>query len=226
MRRVVLILALLMPVLFAASGPAGAADERLAEAQRSLPLLGFNAGKPDGTPQARTTQAIMAFQRQTNLPATGKLDDATLAAIRAAREKIGGVLGKTKASSAVGNEGGLKAEPKPIAGAQPREAIDAENVGGNAPPPVAAPREGVDATRTGASAAAGEGHWDIQWLWALVPVLLSLSAWTAWGMFFSPSARSTPYLASAKAADGPPAQRREPQLGRGGEGFPPLRAER
>lgn len=54
-------------------------------AQRRLRELGFaEVGNPDGRMGSRTVGAISAFQAHENLPVTGKLDDATRAALAAA----------------------------------------------------------------------------------------------------------------------------------------------
>jgi hypothetical protein len=69
-----------------AGAPARAADDTLLEAQNILLMLGLHPGKPDGTPRPQTTQALSEFQRNNQLPVTGKLDDATMAALRQIRD--------------------------------------------------------------------------------------------------------------------------------------------
>ena len=49
--------------------------------QARLNALGFDAGPADGIPGARTRQALMQFQRSKGLPASGRLDTPTLAAL-------------------------------------------------------------------------------------------------------------------------------------------------
>lgn len=67
-------------VLFAVS-PARAIDPVLQEAQLKLVALGYHVGLADGLYGPRTRQAIEAFQRKQQLPATGVLDAATLQAL-------------------------------------------------------------------------------------------------------------------------------------------------
>jgi hypothetical protein len=49
----------------------------IADAQRTLNALGYQAGAPDGVLGRRTTDALRAFQRDQKLTISGRLDDAT-----------------------------------------------------------------------------------------------------------------------------------------------------
>lgn len=64
-----------------ASGAKGIAVTTL---ENRLTALRFNAGTPDGTYDRQLTMAVMAFQKQHDLPRTGKADPATLAKLAAA----------------------------------------------------------------------------------------------------------------------------------------------
>ena len=51
----------------------------LMEAQNKLNQEGFDAGRADGRWGIKTARAVKSFQEKNNLPATGKLDEQTLA---------------------------------------------------------------------------------------------------------------------------------------------------
>jgi hypothetical protein len=59
-------------------------DLKLRAAQLKLTYLGFNPGPVDGWSGTKTQAALSKFQTSRNLPATGKLDDATSMALEAA----------------------------------------------------------------------------------------------------------------------------------------------
>ncbi len=124
-RRLSLALAVLIAV---AGAPALAVDETLMEAQNILLMLGFKPGRSDGNPRPQTTQALTEFQRANKLPATGKLDDQTMAMLRQIRDtKFGGSLSAPKANAAPRK---IQVEPKPQA--QPVDPVAAAPVD-NAP---------------------------------------------------------------------------------------------
>lgn len=117
----------LAAVLVLAAGLAGAApshtDDVLMEAQNILLMLGLHPGKPDGNPRPQTTQALSEFQKQNNLPVSGKLDDATMGALRQLRDtKFAHSFGTPRpdASSAPRK---IQVEPKPQA--QPVDPVNA-----------------------------------------------------------------------------------------------------
>jgi hypothetical protein len=57
------------------------ARETLRLVQQKLNFRGYNAGPADGLMGKRTRSALMAYQKDRNLPQTGKPDDATLTAL-------------------------------------------------------------------------------------------------------------------------------------------------
>lgn len=61
-----------------------AADPQVAELQRLLNELGYDAGTADGAPGPRTVQAIRAFQRDHGQPPSGEITPETVAVVRAA----------------------------------------------------------------------------------------------------------------------------------------------
>lgn len=68
-----------------AAGPrglsTGARGEAVAALEGRLAALRFNPGKADGSYDSQLTMAVMAFQKQQNLPRTGRADPATLTQI-------------------------------------------------------------------------------------------------------------------------------------------------
>jgi peptidoglycan hydrolase-like protein with peptidoglycan-binding domain len=65
------------------SAGAPAATMSVADAQRKLASLGYQPGPPDGAMGGRTVTALKAFQKDRNLPITGRLDPATISALKA-----------------------------------------------------------------------------------------------------------------------------------------------
>ena len=63
-------------------GTAGLSSASVAEAQRLLSALGFDAGPPDGAAGPRTRSAVRAYQRARELPMDGKLDAELLEGLR------------------------------------------------------------------------------------------------------------------------------------------------
>jgi hypothetical protein len=121
-RRLSPVLAVLIGL---AGAPALAADDTLMEAQNILLMLGYKPGKSDGNPRPQTSQALTEFQRANKLPATGKPDEPTMAALRQLRDtKFGGSLSvPTPAQRA---ERRQQVEPKPQA--QPVDPVAAAPV--------------------------------------------------------------------------------------------------
>lgn len=64
--------------------PVDSGRETLREAQKILNSLGFNAGPEDGLMGSRTSNALLAFQEQSGIQATGKLNDQTMEKLREA----------------------------------------------------------------------------------------------------------------------------------------------
>ena len=118
--------ALAFLVFLGGSGAAAhAAPEPMIEAiQRALVERGFEPGKIDGAMGSRTRDALRAFQRSIGLPDTGRIDDATLAAL------------------------GLK-----VAGRTPPEADNGESPAGMPPEPETPSADPEAVPSTGTSAA-------------------------------------------------------------------------
>jgi photosystem II stability/assembly factor-like uncharacterized protein len=70
------------PATAAQTAAAKAATDTVRKAQQALNANGFSVGVPDGRAGTLTTKAIKEFQADRQLPVTGKLDGATLAALR------------------------------------------------------------------------------------------------------------------------------------------------
>jgi photosystem II stability/assembly factor-like uncharacterized protein len=70
------------PPSAAQSAAAKAATDTVRKAQQALNANGFSVGVPDGRAGALTIKALKEFQADRQLPITGKLDSATLAALR------------------------------------------------------------------------------------------------------------------------------------------------
>lgn len=68
-----------------AARPAPSAVMSIADAQRRLGELGYQAGPADGAMGPRTTEALRRFQQSVGLPATGRLDAATSEALGRAK---------------------------------------------------------------------------------------------------------------------------------------------
>ena len=63
----------------AVQGSASTQSMTLKDAQTKLNELGFNVGKPDGSMGPRTKSQLIKFQQSRKIPATGTLDEATVA---------------------------------------------------------------------------------------------------------------------------------------------------
>jgi peptidoglycan hydrolase-like protein with peptidoglycan-binding domain len=61
------------------TAPTQIKSSTLMEAQKKLNQEGFDAGRADGRWGTKTSEAVKSFQEKNNLPATGKLDEQTLA---------------------------------------------------------------------------------------------------------------------------------------------------
>jgi hypothetical protein len=73
----------------ARNGGATSHQERMKLAQRALQAEGFYKGKIDGKWGSKSRQALVQFEKHNNLPATGKLDDNTFAALTRATAPVG-----------------------------------------------------------------------------------------------------------------------------------------
>jgi peptidoglycan hydrolase-like protein with peptidoglycan-binding domain len=94
--------------------------------QEQLRALGFDAGPPNGDFGAKTQAALAQFQLSRTIPASGQLDDQTLAELGVAREDAQASAGASApaprqdlpaapstASSPAGTSAERTAEPKP-----------------------------------------------------------------------------------------------------------------
>ena len=63
------------------SGPVNLSRDEIRHLQMVLNQKGFNVGKPDGVLGPRTRNALISFQRQQGLEASGKIDQPTIAAL-------------------------------------------------------------------------------------------------------------------------------------------------
>ncbi len=127
--------------------------------QRVLRELGYDGGRPNGVFTARTRQALIAFQRDRGLPATGTLDPPTTQRLIEDRPVAPtmGVLGETAPSQAFDRDAPAGAPPRPQAApratveAGQRSTVTTLGVVGTAPAgaggrPSAAPRGSVEAS--------------------------------------------------------------------------------
>lgn len=121
-------LSLCLLLLIAAPLAASAQDAKLAEGQKVLLLLGQLTERPTGLPTPKSTQAIQLFQKQHNLPVTGKIDDGTLDALRNARDTT---IGHSMAMPTA-QERARQAEPAAPPPAIPTEHLGSESLGGTA----------------------------------------------------------------------------------------------
>jgi hypothetical protein len=70
----------------------------LMEAQKKLNQEGFDAGRADGRWGTKTAEAVKSFQEKNNLPATGKLDEQTLAELGIGAPSAIGSVSKEQSS--------------------------------------------------------------------------------------------------------------------------------
>lgn len=73
-----------LAVMWSAGVAAQTSPRDIEEVQRRLVTLGYDAGSPDGLLGPKTRAALRAFQGDRGLPATGRPDGTTLAALSAA----------------------------------------------------------------------------------------------------------------------------------------------
>ena len=68
----------------------GASRDHIREVQRALLRKGYDPGQVDGIFGPKTEGALRQFQKAQQLPVTGRLDDRSLAALRAGQTEVGG----------------------------------------------------------------------------------------------------------------------------------------
>lgn len=127
-------------------GAEAAVDPLVRRAQIELKARGFDPGPADGLMGRRTRAAIVAFQRRSTLPQTGRLDEptrdalwpavaaqpATAATPPAASGSNGASEGKARAASGSGGSGGAATAGEPAA-ATPGAAGGSASGAGNTP---------------------------------------------------------------------------------------------
>lgn len=86
----------------------------ITKVQEKLRELGFHAGQPNGDFGAKTQTALGQFQLSRNLPASGQLDDQTLAELGVQREVAQASAGATTEPSANSED-----KQEPDSGAKP-----------------------------------------------------------------------------------------------------------
>jgi hypothetical protein len=136
--------------LHGGAGPGAAAlnltPDQIREIQIVLNEKGFNIGQPDGKLGARTTQALMAFQRQQGFQASGHIDSQTVSALGLSN-KIGvqggaqgagqssttGQAGSNQQAPAQQNQGANEPSTSGQGGANQQQAPAQQNQGANQP---------------------------------------------------------------------------------------------
>jgi len=87
-------------------------SELVAQVQRALRGMGFDAGPPNGDFGTKTQAALAQFQLSQNIPASGSLDDQTLDALGVRRDQA---------------SAGATASPQPEAPGEPTEEKEKAN---------------------------------------------------------------------------------------------------
>ena len=87
-------------------------SELVAQVQRALRGMGFDAGPPNGDFGTKTQAALAQFQLSQNIPASGSLDDQTLDALSVRRDQA---------------SAGTTASPQPEAPGEPTEEKEKAN---------------------------------------------------------------------------------------------------
>ena len=148
----------------AASAPAPTGN--VAAVQRALGALGYDAGPPDGQMGPRTQAAIAAFQRDRGIAPTGRVDAATIAALRAAGPSQAAQSQDGKPPPAGGSaQAGLGGKPPPASGPDRPQpipggrvaALPNPGVAGKPPPAAGSPSAGPTPRRQGALRRASTG---------------------------------------------------------------------
>jgi hypothetical protein len=144
MPRFIRLAALCAALLLAAPIAASAQDAKLMEAQKILLLLSLSQERPTGLPTPKSTQLLQQFQKQHNLSATGTVDDATLEALRTARDTT---LGHSLVAppALTPQQRAKLAEPAAPPPAMPIEHLGSEALGGTS----TAPGEGRSSAGSG-----------------------------------------------------------------------------
>ncbi len=123
--------ALILPFLLPLPVQAQTKDE-IEEAQKILMLMGHFTRRPTGEMTAPTVEGLQKFQAQAKLPVTGKLDAATLNALRQTRDtKFSNSLSLEAAQKRQQQAAAAAAAPPPKVAAVPQASVSGQSLGGS-----------------------------------------------------------------------------------------------
>lgn len=123
--------ALTLPVLLPLPVQAQTKDE-IEEAQKILMLMGHFTRRPTGEMTPPTVEGLQKFQAQAKLPVTGKLDAATLNALRQTRDtKFSNPLSLEAAQKRQQQAAAAAAAPPPKVAAVPQASVSGQSLGGS-----------------------------------------------------------------------------------------------
>lgn len=86
------------------TSPVNLSETQIKQVQKQLKTAGLYKGEADGKMGAETKQAIQQFQQRQGLPATGQLDQQTMAALQSTQGSAGSTVSPNGSSP---NAGGL-----------------------------------------------------------------------------------------------------------------------
>ncbi len=122
---------LLLPLVLPMPAQAQSKDE-VEEAQKILMLMGHFARRPTGEMTPQTAEGLQKFQAQAKLPVTGKLDSATLNALRQTRDtKFSNPLSLESAQKRQQQAAAAAAAPPPKVAAAPQASVSGQALGGS-----------------------------------------------------------------------------------------------
>lgn len=123
--------ALILPFLLPLPVQAQSKDE-IEEAQKILMLMGHFTRRPTGEMTPPTVEGLQKFQAQAKLPVTGKLDAATLNALRQTRDtKFSSALSLESAQKRQQQAAAAAAAPPPKVAAAPQASVSGQSLGGS-----------------------------------------------------------------------------------------------
>lgn len=122
---------LLLPLVLPLPAQAQSKDE-VEEAQKILMLTGHFARRPTGEMTPQTVEGLQKFQAEAKLPVTGKLDAATLNALRQMRDtKFSNPLSLESAQKRQQQAAAAAAAPPPKVAAVPQASVSGQALGGS-----------------------------------------------------------------------------------------------
>jgi len=122
---------LLLPLVLPLPAQAQSKDE-VEEAQKILMLTGHFARRPTGEMTPQTVEGLQKFQAEAKLPVTGKLDGATLNALRQMRDtKFSNPLSLESAQKRQQQAAAAAAAPPPKVAAVPQASVSGQALGGS-----------------------------------------------------------------------------------------------